>query len=270
MRSMFDIAKQANDAYAPSLAGKCQQYVGLGISAFLGRAAPGGYLSAELARQASTIHGWDTSPPPGAIPYFKYVDRDGNNYGHDGLSLGNGYMASGTANPRGKVLDLGGGVFISSIAEYATSRAYLGWSLANGNRPAINGVAGWAPAVIPGPAPSTGREGYTFQMVRGDGLIYQEPTGAFANRILRAMTNWGLDPRTNSLSDGKIGTNTRKALQRYGKAKGGYAGPIDGKLGKNSIKALQRAGKAAGVYSDLIDGLPGFNTWTSVARAHGQ
>jgi hypothetical protein len=271
MRNILDIAKQAikNNNQYKTLAGYCQYYIFLVLSVYLGYPAPGGYGSARLAMLASKIESYNPDiAPAGSIHYFDYVDSKGNNYGHVGVGLGNGLMASGTANTRGKVLDLGGGVLVSDVSEYATSRTYQGWSRASGNRPPITGVEAWAPANIPGPG--TGRDGYSYQMVQGDGLVYQEPTGAFANRILRAMTNWCLDPKKNSTTDGKIGINTRKALQRFARAKGRYTGPIDGKLGKNSIKGLQRAGKAAGVYFDAVDGLPGFNTWTGVAKANGQ
>jgi len=268
MANAIDIAKRANNAYGPSLAGLCQKFIGLCISAYLGREAPGGYLSARDAYEHSAIVSWDPNDAQvGDIVYFEYGGPTGP--WHVGFvvgrSGGRAIMASGTGNTRGMIQDLGGGVLISWVDEYASSRPFKGVSRANGTRPAMTGLTGWDPFPKPAPAPS----GYTFKMVVGDGLTYQEPTGDWANRILRGVVQFGLDPKTNSLSDGVIGTNTRKAIQRSVRAYG-YTGPIDGRIGRNTIKGVQRRAKALGGYTGPIDGIPGINTWNGYAKSLGQ
>lgn len=268
MVNALDVAKSAkaagNKKYA-NLAGWCQYYVGLMISAYLGRPAPGGYLTAGDAYRASQIVSRNPNDAQvGDIVYFDYGVQE-----HVGTVIGvfNGraIMASATSNKRGMILDLGDGVLVSYVDEYASSRTFLGVSRRNGTRAQMTGMTGWVPAAPPAPAPG----GYTFKMVVGDGLTYQEPTGSWANRLLRGLVQFGLDPRYNSLDDGVIGKNTRKAIQRSVKAYG-YTGPIDGKLGKNTIKAVQRRAKALGGYKYQIDGIPGINTWNGFAKSLGQ
>lgn len=262
MRNAMDVAKQAISARNKNLAGWCQYYIGLVISAYLGRTAPGGYASAKAAKEASTIYSMNPfDAQPGDIVYFEYPP-----YGHDGYVVGPDMMVSGTNNRRGMIEDLGGGALLSSISQYATSRTFLGVSRQNGTRPAAAPVAPYVRGGSTTPVPAGG---YTYKMVVGDGLTYQEPTGAWANRLLRGLVAHGLDPKKNSISDGVIGINTRKAIQRSVQAYG-YVGPIDGKIGKNTIKGVQRRAKALGGYVGPIDGLPGINTWGGFAKSLNQ
>lgn len=259
-RNMVDIARQAitGSKYA-SLISWCQYFVGLMISAFLGRPAPGGYDSATHAYRNSVIKSRNPEDAEvGDVVYFDYPP-----YGHVGICAGPDLFVHASGNTRGMILDLGRGAKLSRISQYATSRPFLGVSEANGTRPRIEGVA---PYILAAPTPSNG---YTYKMVVGDGLTYQEPTGEWANRLLRGLVSWGLDPKWNSISDGVIGSNTRKAIQRSVRAYG-YIGPIDGKLGKNTIKAIQRRAKAFGGYAYQIDGIPGINTWHGYAKSLGQ
>lgn len=140
-------------------------------------------------------------------------------------------------------------------------------ALSAGNAPGASAPAAPAPAPTPAPAPSPSPAGgYTFTMIRGDGLTYQEVTGSFAARLQRGLIPFGYDTRRNSI-DGIPGINTRKAVQRAAR-KGGYTGPIDGKLGKNTFKGVQRFARAGG-YTGPIDGIPGINTWTGFLKALG-
>lgn len=107
-------------------------------------------------------------------------------------------------------------------------------------------------------------KGYTYKSVKGDGLTYQEPTGAFAVRMMR-----GLRPYDYSGPlDGVPGPLTRRAIQRAAR-KGGYKGVIDGVIGANTIKGVQNVARAGG-YEGPIDGIPGPYTWTGFIKALGQ
>lgn len=269
MANALDVAKAAKAAGVKvkgNLSGWCQYYVGLMISAYLGRTAPGGYTTAGNAYKASTIV--SRNPNDAVVGDNLFFDIPGN-LEHVAVCIGvlNGraIMVSATSNRRGEILDLGGGVLVSWVDEYASSRPFLGVSKANGTRPAMPGMTGWVPATPPPPKPG----GYTFKMVVGDGCTYQEPTGEWANRLLRGLVAFGLDPKRNSISDGVIGPNTRKAIQRS-VVPYGYTGVIDGKLGPNTLKAVQRRAKALGGYAYGIDGVPGINTWNGYAKSLGQ
>lgn len=136
-------------------------------------------------------------------------------------------------------------------------------------------LAGEAPAPIPTPTPEPGvkiRMTYCRRWVpvRGDGINYSEPTGELANRILRGMVNYGLDPRWNSLSDGRIGKNTRKAIQRCLKAHGYYGGVIDGWLGWNNLTGIQKFARDRGGYTNVIDAKLFSESWSGFATALGQ
>lgn len=263
MRNALDVAKQAIAARTKALGGWCQYYIGLVISAFLGRVAPGGYASAKAAYEASVIYSRNPlDAVAGDVVYFHYPP-----YGHVAYVVGHNMMVHGSNNRRGLIQDLGGGALLSHISEYATSRPFLGVSKQNGSRPAAAPVAAYVIPSTPVPVPTPG--GYTYKMVVGDGLTYQEPTGEWANRLLRGLVAFGLDPKTNSTSDGIIGKNTRKAIQRSVRGYG-YLGVIDGKIGKNTIKAVQRRARALGGYPGPIDGIPGINTWNGFAKSLGQ
>lgn len=106
--------------------------------------------------------------------------------------------------------------------------------------------------------------GFSFQQIKGDGLVYWEPTGVLARRIQQGMKNAGV---YFDLVDGKWGTNSRKAVQAIAK-QGGYTGPKDGRIGKNTIKGVQTVAKKGG-YTGLIDGIPAEYTWVGFARALG-
>lgn len=134
--------------------------------------------------------------------------------------------------------------------------------------------AGTAPTSLPStgggtatppPAASTGGgTTYTYTMVKGDGLTYQEPIGAFAKRMMTGLRAYDyVGP-----IDGVPGPFTRRAIQRAAR-KGGYTGPIDGLIGKNTIKGVQTFARQGG-YTGPIDGVPGINTWTGFVKALGQ
>jgi len=130
------------------LSGWCQYFVGLMISAYLGRPAPGGYGSAQEACDASNLE-FETPEevPIGGILYFEYSTP-----GHDAVKIGDDLMVNATANKSGMVENLGRGVKITRISQY--NRKFLGGSRANGNRPAIVGIQPYNP----NPAPTPGKD----------------------------------------------------------------------------------------------------------------
>lgn len=137
---------QAAAAAAPraNMAGWCQQYAGLCISAYLGREAPGGYLNATAAMNASGPRNMNPdAAPPGAMHWYAYgVD------GHVGLALGSGLMASATGRSAGALMNLGKSIYIHRAATYGLP--YLGWTPGNGTRPVIVATDHQAPPPIAG------------------------------------------------------------------------------------------------------------------------
>ncbi|WP_030674788.1 peptidoglycan-binding domain-containing protein [Streptomyces rimosus] len=64
----------------------------------------------------------------------------------------------------------------------------------------------------------------------------------------------------NGALDGKLGTDSWKAMQRFLKRHWGYNDDIDGIVGKNTISALQRNLKQYHGYTGNIDGIAGAKT----------
>jgi lysozyme family protein len=60
--------------------------------------------------------------------------------------------------------------------------------------------------------------------------------------------------------DGKLGTESWMAYQRYLAEYRGYTGPIDGKVGTGTVKALQRQLQDGWGYNGAIDGDAGPET----------
>jgi LysM repeat protein len=130
-----DLAKIAlRNSTKQDLSGWCQYFIGLMISAFLGRPAPGGYISADAAREASNLE-FDTPDevPVGGILYFAYVP-----YGHVAVKVGHDLMIHASANKSGMITNYGRGVKLTRISQY--NRRFLGGSRANGTRAAITGL----------------------------------------------------------------------------------------------------------------------------------
>lgn len=130
----------------------------------------------------------------------------------------------------------------------------------------LSSVGPSAPSLPSGVAALTAADvrGWTYKQVQGDGLLYWEPTGSLAKKIMTGLRAYGY---TGPI-DGVPGINTRKALQRLAQ-KGGYTGPIDGKIGKNTVKGLQEVARSGG-YTGPIDGIPAEYTWNGVRKALGQ
>jgi LysM repeat protein len=142
-----DLAKVAlrNSKYQ-DLSGWCQYFIGLMISAFLGRPAPGGYLSASDARRASNLE----FKTPDAVPIGGILYFDFGTLGHDAVKVGHDLMIHASANKSGLITSYGRGVKLTRISQY--NRKFLGGSRANGNRPAITGLT--AMSLTPAPGPS--------------------------------------------------------------------------------------------------------------------
>lgn len=271
MVAAIDVANKAVALRKQPLAGKCQYYVGLTIAAYLGRqTAPGGYASANDAYNHSAI----VSKNPLDAQVGDNVFFDYGVYGHVGTVIGRDLFVSATANKAGFVLDLGHGVFISTITGYSNSRKYKGNSRRNGTRAAMTGMTPWS---VPRP-PSAGgiknriTPNATFKKVLGDKVYYYEPTGELMKRIQRGLAALGeyyYDTRRNAI-DGNGGINTRKGIQKYLKAKGLYKGVIDGRLGINNLKQIQTAGQNWGGYTNNIDGVLFGESWSGLATALGQ
>lgn len=237
----------------------CMQLVGNIWETYFGRLTPDSFATATRGYRASAIVSLDhAAAPPGAIHWFKQ--------NHVGFGIGGGRMVSATTRSSTALESLGKSVYVHDVASYPLT--YLGWSRAAGSkRETLIGKIDGLPAPTPKPTPA----GTKFVNVKGDKITYAEPRGELANRILRGLAARGfLDSKKNSISDGIIGINTRKAIQKLLKAEGYYKGIIDGKLGINNLKQIQMLARAKGGYTNVIDGKLYTESWTGLARALGQ
>lgn len=140
------------------LSGWCQYFVGLMISASLGKPAPGGYNNAELARKASNLEYKTAAEVPiGGILYFDFPPK-----GHDAVKIGSDLMIHASANKSGLVESLGRGVKITRISEY--NRKFIGGSKANGTRPRIEGIQ---PYELTPSAPTLGLDAVAREVLSG-------------------------------------------------------------------------------------------------------
>lgn len=125
----------------------CQQFAGNFWEQVMGRVTPNSYNSAKNAMLASGgLNGDYNAAPPGAYHYFDY-----SVYGHVGVALGSGLMASGTGWGTNAVAHLGKHVYIHRVADYARHLNYRGWAMTNGARATLVGLVSDAnaPQVAP-------------------------------------------------------------------------------------------------------------------------
>jgi GH25 family lysozyme M1 (1,4-beta-N-acetylmuramidase) len=200
--------------------------------------APTVYTSANSARTASTIVSTNAAAaPPGAFHYWTIGE-----FGHVGISLGNGYALMGTTKITDKWAT---NVGVNSVSGYtaSTGAVYKGWSSTNGrNDVVIDGVYGTAPASVGG-----GTVDYAFGLNSAAQLASQ-----------KALNKLGL---YSGVQDGVFGGLSVRALQQHLKNTGllPAAYVVDGVPGKVYGSAVQELAKRHG-YSGPIDGAPGAAT----------
>lgn len=133
LRAVQLVVERAERPYLEGMVGWGQRLLGdIWSLCHGGVPTPNSYAHLRAAYQASEIVSidWDEAPA-GAIHYF-----DSAAYGQGGIALGNGLVAM-VGRSLTAVAHVGKGVNVYRVAEMAAHLRYLGWSLTNGDRPAI-------------------------------------------------------------------------------------------------------------------------------------
>lgn len=143
MPTAYEVAKATVAAspvsYVRNGKSYCQTFAGNFWETHFGKKTPNSYATATAAYKASKIASMDpNTAPPGAYHYFEYGGQGGA--GHVGVALGSGLMASGTGYGTNAIENLGKGVLIHRVSDYARHLKYLGWSYTNGARAQITGL----------------------------------------------------------------------------------------------------------------------------------
>ncbi|MFJ8537335.1 peptidoglycan-binding protein [Streptomyces sp. NPDC093591] len=112
----------------------------------------------------------------------------------------------------------------------------------------------------PAAEPAVSSQSITVQAVQNFGLSSQQA------KNVQCFLKQDDTAKYRDSIDGKLGTNSWKAFQRFFKKYWDYNDTIDGDPGPNTVMSLQRMLKHGWDYRDRIDGDPGPNTRAAFKR----